>query len=84
MSGEPPIPPVVPCCYVDECWAHDSEPSAPWAGPCWGKSEVIDEDYAGDPELATWVHACEGHRERWGKYVPPPATQPSGTETEKK
>lgn len=35
--------------------------------PCWGQVECVDEDYADDPDLATWVHACEGHRDV-GKY----------------
>jgi hypothetical protein len=66
------IPPFVPCCYEEECWAHDSEalnPEAVWAGPCWGKGEVIDEEYTEDEHW--WIHACEGHRERWGKYRAP-------------
>lgn len=64
------------CCYRGDCWAYDSEKHFPdeiWAGPCWGESTVIDEDYPDDPVLRTWVHGCDGHRERWQKYVPPPS-----------
>ena len=73
------------CCYPDECWAHGSEEyelSAPWAGPCWGESVVIDEDYYDDEDGcrsdSTWIHACEGHRERYGKYVAQPTGPDAG------
>lgn len=70
------VPPVVPCpqCAGD-CWADgslDYQPDAIWAGPCWGQVEVIDEDYTDEDHW--WIHGCEGHRDRYERYVPPPAT----------
>ncbi len=56
------------CCYKEECWAHYVQDAE---GSCYGKSEVIDEDY--DDEEGndhTWVHACEGHANRFGPYIP--------------
>ena len=30
--------------------------------PCWGRVEVVGEDYYEDaPELTSWIYACEGH-----------------------
>lgn len=74
------LPPVLPCSGCgDGCWADGSsvdQPDSIWAGPCWGQVEVIDEDYTEDDHW--WIHGCEGHRDRWGRYVAPP---PSDTTT---
>ncbi len=74
-------PAVVPCCALDQCWAHGVELGMDWSGPCWGEVIAIDEDYGGGDfgpgePWHEWIHGCEGHRERWGAYVPPPSEAP--------
>lgn len=66
------LPPVIPCCFEGECWAHYDQEAR---GPCWGHVSAIDEDYQDDWELRSWVHGCEGHPNRWGPWFPP--TQPN-------
>ena len=67
VKATAPLPPVIPCCGSDSCWAHYEQDER---GPCWGQVQAIDEDQWGDEW--EWIHGCEGHPERWGAYVPPP------------
>jgi hypothetical protein len=60
------VKPLTMCCSTEnQCWAAGTE-----GEPCWGQVYAIDEDCADDPELRTWLHGCEGHEDRFGKYKP--------------
>lgn len=60
------------CCGAP-CWAAGLDEY----GPCCGAVDVIDEDDADDPDLATWVHGCQAHQARGEMGRPPPPTAPS-------
>jgi hypothetical protein len=61
------------CCRDGGCWAEDTE-----GEPCWGDSEVIDEQcWGGEDGLEdwSWIHSCQGHIDKYngfGPYKPPP------------
>lgn len=63
------------CTSENNCHAADTP-----GEPCWGRVAAIDEDCVDDPELRTWVHGCEGHEDRFGKYKPEPAGDPPAPE----
>ena len=54
---------VADCCGAS-CFGKDSDPLQ----PCYGEVVVIDEEYNDDDYW--WVHACQGHRNGYGTYIP--------------